>query len=56
MVAAMASTFALSRRSLFFIPPSIIALWAMVDVNRSSYITTGICGISFFRRFTKGVM
>ena len=43
----MLSTTSLLRRSIFFIPPSIMARCASVEVKRSSYITTGISGITF---------
>ena len=56
MLAAIVSTRALSRRSLFFIPPSIIAWWAIVDVKRSSTIVMGMLGISFLSRLMNGVM
>ena len=37
IVAEISATIALSRRAVFFIPPSSMARWAITDVNRSSY-------------------
>ena len=48
MIAALIlSTLALSRRRLFFMPPSIMALWARTEVKRSSSRATGTAGKAF---------
>ena len=44
MAALILSTAALSLRSIFFIPPSIIALCASTEVKRSSSSSTGVPG------------
>ncbi len=59
MVAAITSTFFLSRRSFFFMPISIIACFASFDVYLSSTVFNGIAGNSFrnflIASFTSGV-
>ena len=49
MAALMRSTDALFLRSLYFMPPSIMALWASTDVKRSSSSSTGTPGKAFRR-------
>lgn len=56
MVALILSTTALSLRAIFFIPPSIIARWAITEVNLSSWRTTCFVGYCLRRRSTKGSM
>ena len=47
MAALILSTTALSLLSIFFIPPSIIALCARTEVQRSSSSSTGVSGKFF---------
>ena len=56
IVADISSTIALSCRAVFFMPESIIDLWAKTDVNLSSQNSIGILGSSFFSRFIPGVI